>query len=427
MILNIIATCIALYSFVNFKRALQLFIIFELVYFPNAKIITFKYFPSIPIYLVVLIIFFVAFLYKRRFKIPKKSCPYSIPLLFLCISRFLTCFTSLSGFFDELSRLVGYFFYSFIFVIIIWQTLESKEDFFFVFKGYCTVFTISGIYGIIECLLKYNPFVHYKSTLTPEGIDFYAIDMFRGYRVTAIFEHPIGTGINCALYIVLTFILFWDYKEHGINIRQFIIPVILSVVCIFLTKMRSSIVFFLIALFGTLNFKKMKTYFLGIITIFLILVLITLFPDKFSIVLSIFNTKARQAVGGSSLGQRIMQFNAAFQLSKQSPIFGLGERAIERVGLYYQDRLLGMESVWLEEIVKRGFGGIIATIVMIIYSVVLIPKKYSCKEAVFISLGYWTVYSMSSLPYVRLSLYFVVLFYCLKFKNINLVSDTRTV
>ena len=373
--------------------------------------------PSITAYLIGSMAFVNIYLVKKKKIYLKSTCPYFTPLLLLSISRFLTCTTSVTGFSDEFSRAIGYLFYSVLQVLLIWKVLNKEEDFYFIFKGYIVIFFISGIYGIVEYITRQNPFFQYKSLLTPEGLTAYRVDAFRGYRLMSIFEHPIGAGINFSLFLILIYLLGFSSKKSLPYKGLSKVAEIMSIICVFLTKMRSGLMFLFIGILGALNFKKKRTYIIVTLVLVFALAIVPLFSDKFLVFLSFFDKTAQSRVGGSSFTQRMMQLKAVFELNQRSPYFGLGTRFMEKVSLSMQSQILGLESIWFEELTKYGWVGVICTIIMIIYSVIYIPYKYKCREVFFISLAYWLTYTFTSLPFVRMSMYYVICFYCIKFKS----------
>ena len=163
MIFSITLLLLVVYAFFNYKRAFLLYLLLDVIWFPNAKIINMSGLPSITVYLIGSMAFVNIYLVKKKKIHLKSTCPYFTPLLLLSISRFLTCTTSVTGFSDEFSRAIGYLFYSVLQVLLIWKALNKEEDFYFIFKGYIVIFFISGIYGIVEYITRLNPIFQYKS------------------------------------------------------------------------------------------------------------------------------------------------------------------------------------------------------------------------------------------------------------------------
>ena len=146
MIFSIMGILILIYSCFNFKKGFLVYLLFQIFWFPNGKIISMAGVPSIPIYLVMSLSFILIYILKGGFKAKVVPFPFLIPLLILSISRLLTCFTSLEGFSSELARTIGFIFSSFIEVVLIWRVVEEEKDFDFLMKGYCFIFTFATVY-----------------------------------------------------------------------------------------------------------------------------------------------------------------------------------------------------------------------------------------------------------------------------------------
>ena len=111
---------------------------------------------------------------------------------------------------------------------------------------------------------------------------------------------------------------------------------------------------------------------------------------------------------------RLDQLDAVFQLMKQSPLFGLGEKFRLYISNIYTTRALDYESLWLEQMAMHGMVGVFAYIYLIYVSIIVVPRKYKSKQVFLFSLAYWLVYTMTSTPYFRIYFYYIVLFYFIK-------------
>jgi hypothetical protein len=382
----------------------------------------------VPIYLIGDLAYACTYFLKFGIRKSKSDKTYLFPVSLICLSHFLSSFTSLEGASNEFFRAFGYCFNSLFLIFLIQKNVTTKKDIVFLLKGFTLAFCFASIYGIVEYFQESNPLLSYKSSLTPEGLDVYEIDPYRGYRISSIFEHPIGAGMNFSLFIFFAAFCLSKKDFHlsmfwGLSIS---IVVLLCFICVFLTKMRSSILFLLIGAIGFLNFKKPRTFvFLSLLLIVFIIGVIYV-PQIQTIFLSLFNSEARNSVGGSSLEMRIEQSNAVFKIFNISPFTGLGERFMD----YLSEReLIGtysFESVWFEVACKFGLLGLLATAFLILYSVFYVPLKKSAKELFFISLGYWVVYSFSSTPFFRETFYYLILICILKFRSGLLCVSKKT-
>ena len=416
MFFSIVGVLILIYSCFNFKKGFLVYLLFQIVWFSNGKIISMAGVPSIPIYLVMALSFVTIYILEGGFRAKLVKFPFIIPLLILSISRVLTCFTSLEGFSSEFARAIGFIFGSFIEVVLIWRIVEEKKDFDFLIKGYCLIFAFASVYGLIEYVIKTNPIVEYKSMLTPEGITTYQTDIFRGYRVMSFFEHPIGAGMTFGLFAVFAF-LYWTNKKHKQS-AFYIITALLSILCMTLTKMRSSIVFTLIAMLAVVNLKNKKFYKIFFIAVLGIIVAFPIYKDYVDVFLSLFNSTAQQSVGGSNSAMRFTQFETVLNIMKQSFLFGFGEQCASYLPKSLVANALGFESIWFEAMSRYGLVGVIGNVTMMLYSVIFVPRKYKCKQAFWIAFAYWLTNTLTSVPFFRMSMYYVVYFYCVKMSNV---------
>ena len=351
--------------------------------------------------------------------------PYMTPLIVMALVRFISCFTALAGFSDQFSRALGYLFHECIEVWIMWQVIETEKDFKYLIKGCLYVFLLACVYGFYEYFTNTNPLAQYKTTLTAQGFNIYCVDAFRGYRLMSVFEHPIGAGMTCGLIGVFILTVMVLKKNEIRNKKLAYVVVAFSMLCVLLSKMRGGILFTLISVFAFMNLRKKKSlYVVGGIAVVAV-VMLPLYSDSLNVFLSLFNTKAQEAVGGSNLQMRFEQFIVIKRIMNLSPLAGLGDQFEEYLSSSYLSGALGFESVFFEEMAKHGLLGVGATLLMIFYSVFKIPKQYHSREIMFISLAYWLTYTLTSTPSFRLSLYYFVLFYFIKNTKTYLQSSSE--
>lgn len=412
MVFSVIGALILLYSCFNFKKGFLIYLLFQIIWFPNGKIITMEGVPSVPLYLIMSLGFTIIYISKGGFRAKLVKFPFMVPLFILSVSRILTCFTSLEGFLSELTRATGYILGSFIEVVLIWRVVQEEKDFNFLIKRYGVIFLFACLYGLIEYFIKDNPLITYKSTLTPQGINTYGIDIFRGYRVMSFFEHPIGAGMTFGLFALLA-LFYWINRKKKQN-NFYLVVALMSILCIVLTKMRSSILFTLIAFFAVMDLSNKRVYKLILLAVIGAVAAFPLYQDSIDIFLSLFSSSAQQAVGGSNIDMRITQFAAVVNIMKNSFLFGFGEQCASYLPKVLVADALGFESIWFEAMARYGLVGVIGNIIFLIYMVILVPRKYKCKQAFWLGFSYWVTYTLTSTPFFRMSLLYYVYFYFIK-------------
>lgn len=428
MLLIGVGFLIILYSLVNFKKAYFLFMIYQIFWYYLAEVITISDLPVLTIGMIMSFWFFVLFLIKRKLYIRTKvKMPYAVPLYMIMISMFVTCFVGLAGFNYEMTRAISIGVQTFPTIWISWYLIENENDFRFLLKGYIIVFFLAAIYGLVEYGMQYNPLVEYKSLLKEGGIRVYTLANGRGYRVMSFFEHCIGGGMTLGLYSAFIFMIYVSSKKNIPYKKVALLGALFSLPCVILTKMRSAMLFTVICFIATVDLKKKRFYKLFLLGIVGIVFIYPLIQQNSALFLSLIDKNVQSKLGGSNMTMRLSQFDAVSNLMQMSPIGGLGEKFNELISNQYTTQALDYESLWFEQMVKHGIIGVVAHIIMIVYSVLIIPRKYKSKELFIISFSYWMTYTLTSIPSFRTSFYYFVLFYFIKHTEIykKMLEDTN--
>lgn len=360
---------------------------------------------------------------KGRIKVSGDRFPYSIPMACIAVSLFLTCFTSLAGFYSEFVKAIGIVIMDMVIIFLIWKVVKKEEDFVFLFKGLTIIVFIACIFCLIEGVVHLNPILDYKISCASQTLSAYVDYEYgwgRGYRCYSIFEHPICASMVFALYAALGLCIFMKKRKLPYNYLT-IVTILLSLVCIFLTKQRAGMFLFAVAVLPCINFKKKKFYRLVLIGVACCLLILPFISDYLFVLLSTFLPNVSNGVGGvvggSNVSMRFMQLNAVYNIMLQSPIAGLGENFRRFYSSIYASQALDFESLWFEQMAKHGIAGVISYAIMIYYSVFKIPKRYKSKTIFFISLSYWLTYTLTSTPYFRIYFYYAVIFYFMKYER----------
>lgn len=422
MIFSILSIFLILYAIQNFNRSFLLYMLLEVVWYPQAKLFDISGLPAIPISL-IMSFFYVVYYVIKKSKNKFSFFPLSIPLIMLALSRFASCFSSLAGFEDEFSRFIGYGFTSCLEVWLIWIIVNSEKDFDFLLKGLTFIFLFAGVYGLIVYATHTNVIFDYKSSLVENGIDAYNAGDIRGYRLTSIFEHPLGAGMNFAIFIITILVAKLKFGFREVSSIIIYVTVVLAVICIFYTKMRAGLfmLIFGIPAFWKFKGKQFITLFVGFVV--LLFIVFPLISDQIDVFQSLFNKKAQEDVGGSNLEMRLEQLGACVFFLQQSPITGFGEQCLLYLNGIEAYQLRALESVVFEEMVRHGILGLLATFVLMFFTTIHLPLKYHSKELFFVSLSFWVTYILTSIPFFRMHLFYIAYFYIIfqinKRKNIK--------
>lgn len=417
MIFYLLSVLLIIYSFVNFKKSFMLFLGFKMFLNTNITLISIPGVPILTLDLVITLHYVLnIFFHHGKHQHAKGEFPLKTAFLLLLICWTISSILGIAGFGSELSVLVKNIVNKILFIWMLWQIIETKEDFTDAFKIITVVFFASTLYGFYELSTSSNPLFEFEKTLNHDAekvISWSYAEDGRGYRINSLFEHAIGAGMNWGLYAAFTLGLIIK-KFRNVPWRYFsLVTAILCVVCMFFTRSRTPLIFFAISFIGMFDFKKRRTYgWLALLIFVSLFVIPNISTNTIQLVKSIFDTSID--VGGSSLSSRIDQVSAALSIMSKSFIFGLGNKYSLYVNNYLIQRMLGSESIWLGVIPSYGLFGVICYIFEMTTMIYIIPHKYRSKELLFLGIAYWVANTVSSFPGFLDYVYFLVLFYYIK-------------
>lgn len=425
MIFLVLGFVIWLYSIKHLQKSFLWFLVYKVFLVTNINLLSL---PGIPILSLdmSLTLWFFFWIFKRRktMNLCSRKMPYTRPMIFLFFSYFISTIFAIAGFGSAFSAYLKDIVNFFLTPWMIWKIVDTEEDFAFVIKRLVIAFMITCIYGLVESVIQENPLVAYETTLvtdTTRTVDFrYEIDEFRGYRVQSVFEHPIGAGINWAMFAMLMcFIMLQNNKKYFVSQRKkYLATMLLCFFCMLLSNCRGPILFVLIAFVGLIDFKNKKFYYMAVCGLVIGAFLCAIMPENYlNIILSIFNPEYQNKVGGSNAEMRFEQMAAALTIVESSPVLGLGYKFSYALNNAYTRALLGLESMWLRIIVQFGMLGVLANIYWAFYSLRVIPKRYKERRIFWFSLAYWVTASLTSVPGMLHYLYYFIIFYFIKQKK----------
>ena len=428
MIFFIIGLLIIVVTLKNYKKGFYYFLFFKVCLVTNITVISLPGIPFLSLDFFMTLIFIILY-YKdcNRIAIEKKSFPYKNPFVILSVSYFLSTVFAYVGFQSAFSQYVGQVVGEFLFAWLMWKVVD-KKDIGYIIKGLSFMFFLSCIYAFFEKVTQTNPIQAYEMTLVQDSsrvIDFLVTDdANRGYRVQSFFEHAIGAGLNWCMYIILFFSLVIEYK-YKLKSKLPLVTAILCIPCVFFANARGPIVFLLIGMLCFVDLKNKSFYKALIVGFILFLIFSPLFSDYTDNILSIFNQKAQDKVGGSNAEMRFEQLGASIALMMKSPIVGLGYKFMNELNSPLVSQLLGLESMWFRILTQFGLLGLIANVILAYYSLVKVPKLYKSKSLFFFSLAYWVTASLTSVPGFLMYLYYLILIIFIKQSNIYQIKSER--
>lgn len=430
MIFIVIGIFIIFYSFINYKKGFSLYLCYKLILVTNITVISSPGLPLLTLEMAMTLIYIILFIFNgAKYQRAHMKFQFTLPIWLYVASLFISSLLSVAGFGTEISNLIKQLSENVVLIWIAWQIIEFKEDFYYIFKIITAIILFSCVYGFVEYFLQKNPLTEFEATLNNDPnrtIDYSYDSDFRGYRVNSIFEHAIGAGIIWGLYASVVFIAV---KEKQLKGDKAIVPLVtafLCIICVFLTKMRSTYLFLFICILSLINLKSPKFYLLLFIILIVGAICVSFIsPDIINVLTSFFNSDSANAVSGSSLEMRLDQFKAAFQLMSISPIFGLGPSFTDVMEGTLIDRLLGSESIWLGVITQLGVIGIIAYIIQVFYFIYKVPKNFKNKYLFIVSLAYWITATVTSMPGFKIIYLYLFLFYIIKNTEYYKLQITR--
>lgn len=420
MIFSIIGFLILVYGLKDLKKSFELYLVYKLILVTNITLISVPGIPLLTIEMFMTLVYVVAFFSKgKQYQFAHRKFPYRIPFALLFVCWLLSSMFAIAGFKAEVSNLIKMISEDILLVWMMWEVLETKEDFELLYKYITVMIFASCVYGLVEYSIQSNPLTLYEATLIQDkSRSFMGLytNMDRGYRIKSIFEHAIGAGINWSMYAVFTMWLWInsDTEKRKKFPKLAMITGFMCVPCIILTKMRSPLLFFAVFCLSLVDFKKKRFYSLVVLGIVAMIVLMPLLTENMSIFRSFFDQNAQAEVGGSSIETRLSQFTAAFDVVKLSPVFGLGNKFASVLSRSVYVMLYGMESIWLLVIVQYGIVGVVVYLFYAAWALLYVPIKYKSLPIFFLSLAYWVTYTATSVPGLKMHLFFLIVFYFVK-------------
>lgn len=418
LIFYLISIIIVILGIKNLKLGFLWLLIFKVFLVQNISLIDIPGLPLLTVEVGLTLVYVILFLQKRRHIGSNPiSFPYKVPFIIIAVSWFLSAVFSRIGFIGAASQLLKDICQSLITVWMMWELVEEEKDFKFLFKWFTIAFLIAGIYALYEKSIGSNPLQDYYVTLMADSektINFQYDDALRGQRVQSIFEHPIGSGINFAMYIIFAISTLYIFR---IKVRYSLVAVIVTIIsipCVLMSNSRGPILFLMIGIFMFLNIKSGRTYKILIGGGIAVLLLLPVLSEYLNIVLSIFDSSLQDKVGGSDANMRMEQLAASIMVAKDSPLVGLGQKYQNIMSSTYIDALLGMESIWFRVITTYGIIGVIAYLISAYYAMIKIPKLFKSRYVFFLALAYWATNTLTSIPGFLDHMYYLLLIYFIK-------------
>ncbi|MGN9105595.1 O-antigen ligase family protein [Oliverpabstia intestinalis] len=404
-------------SLKKYKKSFSLFLAVSCFLTRNVRLF------FVPLSTITIFWFLFLFLLKyKKYKTKAKRFPWNVPMLFWGTSIVLTSIFSISGFSSEITTMLGNLLKDIFLIIVLWSVIDTKEDFFRLYRYLSIVFFISCIYGFIEYFMGCNPLQSYLANfagISDAVVWSYSAEQYRGYRICSIFEHAMGAGVNWSLYAVFTIYLFIRRNKELKHKYFCMFTAIMCIVCVFLSKCRSPLLFLAFFSLSLVQIES-KRFYKFLLFSAPVVIICAVVAYKYSSALQsivdivFFNGTGEMGIESSSLTLREVQIDTSFNLMKLSPLVGLGTHYKDVLSQSMTYYILGGEGILI--FVPAGYGilGLIAYSIMAYYDIVFIPLKYKTKECFFLGLAYWITNMFSSIPGLITFIYYLFMIYFIR-------------
>lgn len=204
-------------------------------------------------------------------------------------------------------------------------------------------------------------------------------------RIKSFMPFSITYGVACAILLSLPFYLVFENFRKSLLMRLLVPMSLVFLLIGVITSASRSPILGIVVLLSYLFldkelFKRYKTK----ILLLLLLIAVFMWPFIYDNIMSILNPKAADAIGGSSVDMRIVQYSIAFDYMMQSPLFGLGKETQITDILFF-----GGESIWLPLMINNGILGVFGYIYL--YYAIVKNTKVSGSRYLHIVTASWLV------------------------------------
>ena len=204
-------------------------------------------------------------------------------------------------------------------------------------------------------------------------------------RIKSFMPFSITYGVACAILLSLPFYLVFEKFRKSLLMRLLVPMSLVFLLIGVITSASRSPILGIVVLLSYLFldkelFKRYKTK----ILLLLLLIAVFMWPFIYDNIMSILNPKAADAIGGSSMDMRIVQYSIAFDYMMQSPLFGLGKETQITDILFF-----GGESIWLPLMINNGILGVFGYIYL--YYAIVKNTKVSGSRYLHIVTASWLV------------------------------------
>lgn len=384
MLIIILLIVIALYCH-DFKKGILLIAPFKFFLLPSLTIESFQF--NAVLTLVTLVFYIV----KSSQKKEKKD---AFPLIFSFVLMMLSqIYGSFAGGI-HLKALFNYTFSTFLFVYMLFNCINKKEDVDLLLKSTVVFLCITMGNAAIEFVTsqRVNILSDFMTQNSPDSVFFSADDNAdgRGTRIRSQYSHGIVFGDICAIFIYLCLFLYTKIKAR----THYIIMIVCLVIGLMLSLSRTPMLGLLIFIIPIILNKGLFTRRDIIIIIACIIGYYYSSDYIYSIFDSLLNANTQTEFGGSSIDLRMQQLEGCFIVIAKNPLFGLG------IDFNLEDWswvLMGNESTWFELLCRQGIVGCVINLLIYIQIIYTSRKNPYFTNILFLASGWLMICTASNL------------------------------
>lgn len=377
--------------------------------------------PAITLQLAINLFFGLSFIVKRKkHVINEEVFALKKPMVLLLLSACLSAMFGILEFGRSMITVFGYYVNVFLIIFLLHKEVRTQYDLQKLTKYLYLSISIGVIYGFFTLLIGYNPVILLEQQILPSSAENIVVDSFETYRGVKMQSFYAGATQFCA-FVFLSSICYMAVKRNIFNTltNDVIIIIFIAVVCAFFTKTRAGILASIVSVIYFITTLKSRYYIKAILYVVLLLIIFApFFSSNIDYLISTFDTKAQENVGGSSIDMRLVQTELTLEILREHPFFGAGVGSlILYLRKFYE--LYGAESIWFQILIQQGIFGAIAYIYLFYYTFKLISP--SMRGYIVMAITFWlTLHTLST---TGLSEYFYLLTFLIIYKKDNFLRN----
>ena len=369
-----------LFILFDFKKAVLCYAPFKILFYYDVRLTA-----ALPFDMAIILLIAFCFFVKRK-EYSKLHFPFTRGYMVYAIIYSIGCIIPVFMINRIPSTVISILLYSYIF----FQCLRNIRDVKFAAAVYMlfSLFLVGN--GMLELFMHKCPvddWIRSMPFIDKEhawDTDFDEL-RFGLPRIKSFMPFSITYGVACAILLSLPFYLVFENFRKSLLMRLLVPMSLVSLLIGVITSASRSPILGIVVLLSYLFldkklFKRYKTK----ILLLLLLIAVFMWPFIYDNIMSILNPKAADAIGGSSMDMRIVQYSIAFDYMMQNPLFGLGKETQITDTLFF-----GGESIWLPLMINNGILGVFGYIYL--YYAIVKNTKVSGSRYLHIVTASWLV------------------------------------